>query len=57
MEIEDQLYHLYVHSMFVSNIESFSKMYKYIDRDYNRHLLHLHEQNQGYLYNIINIKI
>ncbi len=45
METECQLYHLYVHSIFVSNIRSFLKMYKYSCRDYNRHLLRLQEQN------------
>jgi hypothetical protein len=44
MEIEYQLYHLSVHSILASNIESFLKMYKYVYRDYNRHLLRLQEQ-------------
>ncbi len=53
MEIEYQLYHLYDYSIFVSNIESFLKMYKYICHDYNRHLLRLEEKNQEYLCSIL----
>ncbi len=30
MEIEDQLYHLYVHAMLVSSIELILEMYNYI---------------------------
>lgn len=35
MEIEYMLYHLYVHSIFASNIGSTSKMNMHIYHDYN----------------------
>jgi hypothetical protein len=52
MEIEYQLYHLYVHSIFVSNIESSLRMNKHIYCNYNKHLLRLYESNQGDVCNL-----
>jgi len=41
MGIEYRLYHLYVHSIFLSNIESFLKMHKYIYRCYIEYFVRL----------------
>jgi hypothetical protein len=46
METGYQLYHVYVRSMFVSNIQSILKMYKCIYPYYNHYLIHLYEGNK-----------
>jgi len=44
MEIEYQLYHLYVHSIFFSNFESFLRINKHIYRSKNRYFPHFYRQ-------------
>ncbi len=45
METGYQLYHVYVRSMFVSNIQLILKMYKCIYQYYNHYLIHLYESD------------
>jgi hypothetical protein len=50
MEIVYQLYRLYVHAMFVSNIQSILEMYNYMYSDENQRLFRLYVDNKELIF-------